>query len=370
MEFLVQDPYDDTPFFVVLLMRDSGGFFGGPVRFKVFTLAIACTLLATFAHAVTQAEYQLHKKITLGKEGGWDYFDVDPESGHVFIPRDSHILVADSEGNQVADILGVKGAHAIVFAPDLKKAFLSTDGSVSVLDMATMNISGEISLSGKDPDAVLYDSSLKRVFTFNGGGSQDATVIDAATAKVLGSIPLGGKPETAQADGEGRVYVNIEDKNRIAVIDSKALKVLATWPVAPCEDPAGMAIDVIHKRLFVGCRNRLMAVVDYTSGKVVGTVPIGSGVDANRFDPQTGLAFASCGEGVIVVAREEAPNKFGVAQTVRTERGARTMALDLRSHTLYTVTAQFGPPPPATKEHPHPYPAVISSTFTLLVYTQ
>jgi hypothetical protein len=325
---------------------------------------------AELAGAATPGQYELFKRITLGGEGGWDYFDVDPESGHVFIPRDSHVLVVDSEGNRVADISGVKGAHAIVFASELKKAFLSSDGAVSILDMGSMKISEEINLSGKDPDAILYDPSVKRVFTFNGGGTQDATAIDALSGRVLGSIPLGGKPETAQADGEGHVYVNVEDKSRIAAIDSKTLKVLETWPVAPCQDPAGMAIDIAHKRLFVGCRNRLMAVVDYTSGKVVGTIPIGSGVDANRFDPQTGLAFASCGEGMIIAGHEEDPGKFGVAQTIHTERGARTMALDVKSHNLYTITAQFGPPPPATKEHPHPYPTVISSTFTLLIYKQ
>jgi DNA-binding beta-propeller fold protein YncE len=331
------------------------------------TLALACP---PSADAAPDGEYQLHKKITLGGEGGWDYFDVDPGSGHVFIPRGSHILVVDSEGNKVMDIPGVKGAHAIAFAPDLKKAFLSTEASISILDMGSMAITGEVSLSGKDPDAILYDPSVKRVFTFNGGGTQDATAVDALTGRVLGNIPLGGKPEFAQADGEGHIYVNIEDKSKIAAIDSKTLKVLETWPVAPCQDPSGLAIDRAHRRLFAGCRNRLMAVVDYRSGKVLGTVPIGGGVDANRFDPQTGLAFASCGEGAIIAAHEESSGKFTVAQTIHTERGARTMALDLKDHIVYTVTAQFGPPPPPTKEHPHPYPMIVPNTFTLLIYKQ
>lgn len=336
-------------------------------------LLLAGTLLATcsvFAGAATSGEYQLYKRITLGGEGGWDYFDVDPGSGHVFIPRGSHILVVDSEGNKVADIPGVKGAHAIAFAPDLKKAFLSTEGSISILDMGSMEISGEVSLSGKDPDAILYDPSVKRVFTFNGGGSQDATAIDAVTGKVLGTISLGGKPEFAQADGEGHIYVNIEDKSKIAAIDSKTLQVLETWPVAPCQDPSGLAIDRAHRRLFAGCRNRLMAVVDYKTGKVLGTVAIGGGVDANRFDPQTGLAFASCGEGAVFAAHEESPGKFTVAQTIHSERGARTMAIDLKNHIVYTVTAQFGPPPAPTTEHPHPYPTIISNTFALLIYKQ
>jgi DNA-binding beta-propeller fold protein YncE len=341
-----------------------------PGLFLLLAGTLVTALVPLRAGATTSGEYRLHKKITLGGDGGWDYFDVDPESGHVFIPRGSHILVVDSDGNKVADIPGVKGAHAIAFAPDLKKAFLSTAGSVSVLGMSSMQISANVSLSDKDPDAILYDPSVKRVFTFNGGGTQDATAIDALTGKVLGSIPLGGKPEFAQADGEGHIYVNIEDKSRIAVIDSKTLQVLATWPLAPCQEPSGLAIDREHRHLFAGCHNRLMAVVDYASGKVVGTVPIGGGVDANRFDPQTGLAFASCGEGVIVAAREESPSKFVVSQTIHTERGARTMALDPKSHIVYAVTAQFGPPPAPTKERPHPYPSIISNTFTLLIYRQ
>ncbi len=315
-------------------------------------------------------DYRLITKITLGGEGGWDYFDVDPATGHVFIPRGEHILVVDSSGKQVADIRNVHGTHAIVFAPELKRAFLSAEGSVGVLDMEKLQALPGFDLAGKDPDAILYDASVKRVFTFNGGGTKDATAVDAGTGKVVGSVPLGGKPETGQADGDGHIYVNVEDKNQIVAFDSKTLKVLHTWPIAPCVEPAGLAIDVAHKRLFAGCHNQLMAVVDYTNGKVVATVPIGKGVDANRFDPVTGLAFASCGDGTITVAHEDSPDKYSVVQTIRTQRGARTMALDTKNHNVYTVTAEFGPPPPATPERPHPWPAVISKTFTLLIFGQ
>jgi DNA-binding beta-propeller fold protein YncE len=314
------------------------------------------------------SSYRLLKKLILGGEGGWDYFDVEPGTGHVFIPRGSHILVLDAEGKQVADIPGVKGAHAIVFAPELKRAFLSTDGTVTILDLETMKVASEVSLNGKDPDAILYDASVKRVFTFNGGGSKDATAIDAESGKVLASVPLGGKPETAQADGAGHVYVNVEDKNRIVAFDAKTFKVLNTWPLSPCEEPAGMAIDVAHQRLFAGCHNQLMAVVDYTNGKVVTSIPIGKGIDANRFDPGTGFAFASCGDGTITVAHEDSPDKYTVVQTIQTQRGARTMALDAKNHNVYTVTAEFGPPPAPTPERPHPHPTVISKTFTLLIF--
>src|SRR4029077_6368312 len=182
---------------------------------------------------------------------------------------------------------------------------------------------------------------------------------DAETGKLLGSVPLGGKPEFARADGSGRIYVNVEDKNQIVEFDSKTLKVLNTWSIDPCNEPSGLAIDVVNKRLFAGCHNQLMAVVDYTNGKVVATIPIGKGVDANRFDAGTGLAFASCGDGTITVAHQDSPDKYTVVQTIATQRGARTMALDTAHHKVYTVTAEFGPPPKATAENPHPWPTVI-----------
>lgn len=338
------------------------------VRLAMLVAGMFMILAGAVNSAGDAGEYRLVEKITLGGEGGWDYFEVDPATGNVFIPRGEHILVVDSKGKQVADIGNVHGTHAIAFSPELKRAFLSAEGSVAVLDLEKMQVVNSIDLAGKDPDAILYDASAGRVFTFNGGGTKDASAIDVSTGKLVGSIALGGKPETAQADGEGRVYVNIEDKNQIVAFDAKTLKVLHTWPVAPCEDPAGMAIDVAHKRLFTGCRNQLMAVVDYTTGKVIATVPIGKGVDANRFDPATGLAFASCGDGTITAAHQDSPDHYTVVQTISTQRGARTMALDAKTHNVYTVTAEFGPPPPATAEHPHPWPTVIAKTFTLLIF--
>jgi DNA-binding beta-propeller fold protein YncE len=338
--------------------------------FAMFLVASLVASLHSLKAASNSADYKLVQKLTLGGEGGWDYFDVDPDTGHVFIPRGEHIMALDSSGKQVADIGGVHGTHAIVFAPELKRAFLSAEASVAVLDMEKMQVLPAFDLKGKDPDAILYDASVKRVFTFNGGGTKDATAIDATTGEVVGSVPLGGKPETAQADGDGHIYANVEDNDQIVAFDSKTLKVLHTWPTAPCKDPAGMAMDVAHKRLFVGCRNQLMAMVDYTNGKVVATVPIGKGVDANRFDPATGLAYASCGDGTITVAHEDSPDKYSVVQTIATQRGARTMALDTKSHSVYTVTAEFEPPPPATPQNPHPWPKVISKTFTLLIFSQ
>ena len=328
-------------------------------------------LLATAAAvAASYSQYHQTANLLIGGEGGWDYFEVDSDSGRVFIPRDSHIQVLDGQLKLIADISGVDGAHAIVFAPDLKKAFLSTDASVSVLDIASMKITAKTALAGKDPDAILYDKFSHRVFTFNGGGTEDATAVDALTGKIVGNINLGGKPETAQTDGEGHIFVNIEDKSKIADFDASTLKLLHEWPLAPCQTPAGLAIDTAHKRLFVGCRNQLMAMVDYTNGKVVATLPIGKGDDANRFDPATGLAFASCGDGTITVAHEDSPDHLTVVQTIQTKPGARTMALDSRTHKVYTVTAKFGPPPAPTKENPHPYPSLVPNTFAALAFAQ
>ena len=236
--------------------------------------------------------------------------------------------------------------------------------------MGTLQVLREVTIPNRNPDAILYDPASKRVFAFNGGTDHEATAIDATTGEILGSIPLGGKLETGQADGAGRVYVNVEDKNQIAEIDSKTLKVLQVWPVDGCNEPAGLAIDVAHKRLFAGCHNQVMAVVDSTSGKVVATVPIGTGVDANRYDPPTGLAFASCGDGTITVAHQDSPDKYTVVQTISTQRGARTMALDRRNHNVYTVTAELGPPPAATPENPRPRPTIVPNTFTILIFSR
>jgi DNA-binding beta-propeller fold protein YncE len=318
------------------------------------------------------AGYHLVKKITLGGEGGWDYFTVDAATHRIFIPRQTHMLVLDPDGNVISDMPNFKGTHAVDFAPELKRGFTSNGAahSVTIFDMGTLQILKEVPVPDRNPDAILYDPASKRVFAFNGGTGHDATAIDAKTGEVLGSIPLGGKLETGQADGAGRVYVNNEDKNEIAAIDSKTLKVLNTWSIAPCNEPAGLAIDIAHKRLFAGCHNQLIAVVDYTNGKVVATIPIGTGVDANRYDPGTGLVFASCGDGTITVAHQDSPDKYTVVQTIMTQRGARTMALDTKNHTIYTVTAELGPPGPPTPEIPRPRPTIVPNTFVFMSFSQ
>jgi DNA-binding beta-propeller fold protein YncE len=316
--------------------------------------------------------YHLLKKIVLGGEGGWDYFTVDPATHHIFIARGDYVMVLDSDGNVVGklDVGKTNEAHAVALAPDLHRAFTSNGGgsSVTIFDPVALKVIGEVKIPNRDTDDIEYEPVSKRVFTFNGGKGNDTTAIDAVKGVVVGKIPLGGKPETAQADGQGHIYVNIEDKSELREIDAKTLQVMHSWSLAPCKNPSGQAIDTAHSLLIIGCHNGLMEFWDYAAGKVAGTVPIGKGVDANRFDPETGLAFASLGDGTITVAHEDAPDKFTVVQTIETMKGARTMALDTANHRIYTVSAEFGPPPAPTPKDPHPWPEMKPGTFTLMIY--
>jgi DNA-binding beta-propeller fold protein YncE len=305
----------------------------------------------------------------LGGEGGWDYLTLDPSSKHLFISRGTHVMVIDADsGKTVGDIPDTPGVHGIALAPEFGRGFTSNgrEGTVSIFDLATLKPISKVQNVGENPDAILYDPATKRVFTFN-GRSHDSTAIDAATGKIVGKIPLDGKPEFGVTTGKGEIFVNIEDKSELAALDPKDLKVKSVWPLAPCESPSGLAMDVANRRLFSGCDNEMMAVVNADTGKVVATPAIGKGVDADRFDPATKLAFASCGEGVLTVVSEDSPHQFSVAQTVRTERGARTMELDPQTHKIYLVTAKFGPPPAPSAEQPHPRPAILPDSFVVLV---
>jgi DNA-binding beta-propeller fold protein YncE len=249
----------------------------------------------------------------------------------------------------------------------LGKGFISAGGEsmVHIFDPKTLKTLGKVKV-GETPDAILYDPATKRVFTFNARG-HDATAVDAEKGTVVGSIDLGGKPEFAVSDGQGTIYVNLEDKNQLFALDPAKLAVKSRWNLDKCESPSGLAIDRKNRRLFSGCDNKVMDVLDADSGKVLATLPIGEGVDATAFDDETGLAFASCGEGVMTVVQEESSDKFSVAETVKTQRGARTMALDPKTHNAFTVTAQFGPRPEPTAQMPRPRPPVLPETFVVLV---
>lgn len=313
--------------------------------------------------------YKVINKISIGGEGSWDYLTVDSDSRRLFISRGTRVQVVDIEKNALSgEIPDTPGVHGIALAPDLHRGFTSNgrDASVTVFDLKTLAVLNTIKGTGTNPDAILYDAVSHRVFTFN-GGSDDATAIDASSSKVVGTIPLGGKPEFAVADAKGRIYVNIEDKSSLLSFDSRTLKIEGRWRLAPCEEPSGLAMDRDHRRLFAGCGNKLMAVVDADTGHVVTTLPIGRGVDANIFDPSSGLAFSSNGDGTLTVVREDSPDKFTVVENVATQRGARTMALDEKTHRLYLVTAEFSPPPAPTPGNPRPRPTMVPGSFVVLV---
>jgi len=329
--------------------------------------ALFVSLFAIFSTAADPG-YHVIKTYKLGGEGGWDYLNLDSSSRRLYISRATHVIVIDADsGKPVGDIPDTPGVHGIALAPELGRGFISNgrEGTVTIFDIQTLKLITKLKV-GDNPDAILYDSATKRVFTFN-GKSHDSTALDAAKGTVLGTIKLEGKPEFAASDGKGEIFVNIEDKSQLDAIDPAKLEVKSRWPLAPCEEPSGLSIDRENRRLFAGCDNKMMAVVDADSGKVLATPAIGDGVDATAFDPGTGLAFASCGEGVLTVVREESPNKFSVAENVKTQDGARTLALDDKTHQVFVVTAKFGPPPAPTADQPHPRHSILPDTFVVLV---
>jgi DNA-binding beta-propeller fold protein YncE len=338
------------------------------MRSTKWLVSLISLSLAAVALAAAGPGYHVATTYKVGGDGGWDYLNADSDARRLYISRGTHVIVLDADsGKSVGDIPDTPGVHGIALAPELGRGFTSNgrEGTVSIFDIKTLALSNKVKV-GDNPDAILYDPATKRVFTFN-GRSNDSTAIDAASGKVLGTIKLDGKPEFAASDAKGEIFVNIEDKSELVAIDPNTLEVKAKWPLAPCTEPSGLAIDRKNRRLFVGCDNKMMAVVDADSGKVLATPAIGEGVDATAFDPETGLAFASCGEGVLTVVKEESPDKFGVAENVKTEQGARTLALDAKTHNVFVVTAKFGPPPAATADNPHPRRTILPDSFVVLV---
>ncbi len=330
------------------------------------SILLFCTLASA---APASGGYHLLKKVVLGGEGGWDYLTVDSANRHLFISRGTHVMVLDADTYAVVgDIPDTQGVHGIAIASDEGRGYTSNGRSntATFFDLKTLKVLGTVP-TGQGPDAIIYDPASHRVFTMNGHG-ESTTAIDAATGTVAGTVPLGGGPEFAAADGKGHVYVNLEDKSMVVALDSKALKILNTWPLAPGESPSGMAMDTTHRRIFSGCHNKMMTVMDADSGKVITTVPIGQGVDANGFDPKTRFAFSSNGDGTLTVVHEDSPDKFTVVENVSTQPRARTMALDTKTHNVYLVTAEFGTSPAPTAAQPRPRPPMVPNTFTLLVF--
>ena len=304
--------------------------------------AVAVLLLAAAALAADGSGYRVVQRYTLGGEGGWDYVSIDPSTRRLYIARATRVMVVDADSGKLAgELPDTPGIHGVALVSDLKRGFTSNgrDNSVTVFNLETLKPEARISV-GEGPDAIVFDPFSRRVFTFNGRG-KSATAIDAADNKVAGTIPLAGRPEFAVADGKGRMYVDIEDKNELAAIDTKGLSVVKRWPLAPCEEPTGIAMDPPSRRLFVGCRNRKLAVLNADTGAVITTLPIGQGVDAVAFDPSSQYVFSSNWDGTLTIIHEDAPDKYTPVDNVPTALGARTMALDPQSHHIYLVTAKY-----------------------------
>ena len=332
------------------------------MKTQLASALVALTFTAAVVHA---ADYQLTKTIPVGGEGGWDYLSVDSASHRLYVSHASKVVVIDTAAEKVVgEITNTPGVHGIAVAPELNRGFVSCgrENKVAVVDLKTLETLSKIE-TGQNPDAIHYEPKHAEVYTFN-GRSKDATVIDAKSGKVVATIPLGGKPEFAQEDAEaGRIFVNIEDTSEVVAIDIAKHEVAARWSIKPGEEASGMAIDLKNHRLFLGCGgSKMMVMLDYTSGKVVGSVPIADGVDANAFDPASQLAFASCGAGTTTIAHEEG-DKFTVVQTLKTAKGSRTMTIDPATHKIYLAAADY-----AAGSEGERRPKMVADSFKVLVF--
>ena len=335
---------------------------------------LVCSSLALSAFAIRFSgppAYHLVKKIAIGGTERWDYLTLDSTAHRLYITRSNQIIILNLDtGSATRKLLNTPGVHGVSLAPSLNRGYTSNGAASTstIFDLKTLKVLGNVK-TGANPDAIVYDPFSQRVFTFN-GLSNDATVFDARTAVVLGTIPLGGKPEFAVTDGNGQVFVNVEDTNEVLTLDVKRLIVSKRFALNPCAEPTGLSIDQRNHRLFIGCRNQLMAVVDADSGGIVTTLPIGKGVDATTFDPGTDLAFSSNGDGTVTVVHEDSPNRFSVVQTLVTLAGARTMALDPQTHRLFLATARFGSTPVSISSQLSKRHSIIADSFEVLVYGQ
>jgi DNA-binding beta-propeller fold protein YncE len=343
------------------------------IRMNSGALLAAAVLVCGYSYAADKdktPEYRFIGEIPVAGDTGWDYLSIDPAARRLYVTHGTHIVVIDLDAQKVVgDIGDTPRVHGFALAPDLGRGFSSNgdESKVSIVDLKSLGTVSKVATQ-ENPDAIVYEPGHKEVYAFNGRG-HSATVIGANSGAVVATIPLPGKPEFAAVDpAAGRVYVNIEDKNAILAIDTGSHQVVSTWPIAPGESASGMAFDAANHRLFVGCDNKLMLMVDSTNGKVVSSVPIGDGVDANAFDPQLHLAFSSNGEGNLTIAHEDSPQKLTVVQTVQTQKSARTMALDPNTHRVYVAAATFVPAPKTAPGEPRHRPATVPGSFKILVY--
>ncbi len=332
-------------------------------------LAILLSAAAGCAHVEQSVHgYEVVGKYFVGGAGGWDYVSIDEQRHHLFVGRSDRVQVIDTGTGSVVGELAIGGVHGVAVARELGLGFTSNgrSDSVTVFDLNTFAVVDTVKVTGKNPDAILYEPVSHLVLTFN-GGSANVTAIDAASRKVVGTIAVSGKPEFAASDERGRVFVNIEDKNTIAVIDPASFTVAKYWPLTGCDEPTGLAIDPAGARLFSVCHNQKMVVIDSKTGAVVGSLPIGASVDGVVFDPAYDVAISANGDGTATIVRKDRAGRYEVAGNVATQRSARTIALDSSTHRLYLPAASFMPAPAPTAEQPRPRPAMVEDSFVILV---
>ena len=345
-----------------------------------------CALILSPAvfHAAPQGSgYRVIRTIHLGGEGDWDYVTVDPDARRIYIPRSTHIMVLDEDtGKLIADIPGMNGLHGVAVAREFNRGFVTgnkseTEGTIYIFDLKTLKITSSIKSNSIDTDSLIYDPGTKRVFVNNGDG-MNLTVVDAATEKVVGTMPFNANPEAAVADGKGSIFQDLEDKGQVMEYDAKTLTVKNKWSTAPCETPVGLAMDKVHRRLYVACRGKggtapgVLVVMNADNGKVVASMPIAIGVDGDVFDPDTGNVFATCRDsgdgktGVTKIFHADSPDKISLVADVKTIYGARTLSLDPTTHHIFTIGTEQNTPVPPTAKDPNPRPKPVPSTFEVL----
>ena len=333
---------------------------------------LLCVLATGAAATSSKSEWTTLAHHQLGGEGGWDLMAIDTPTRRLFIARDTRVMVVDLDrGVSVGEIGGMTRAHGVALAPKQHRGFATSGGSdeIVVFDLDTLATIARVPAQGSNPDAIAFDEASGRVFAFN-GHSNDASVLDAANGRFVEKIALPGKPELGVSDGHGAIFVNIEDKAHIARIDAKTAKVTADWPLGSCEEPSGLALDVMHERLFSVCGNHEMVVVDARSGRIVATLPIGDGPDGDAFDPTTSNIFSSNSDGTLTVIHEDAPDRYRVTANVATPPRSRTIVLDPRGGRVVLPGATFGATPAPDAEHPHPRPPMQSGSFGFIVVGQ
>jgi YVTN family beta-propeller protein len=338
---------------------------------KKINVILSLMVLLCFSNIFAQTNtsgYKILNKFHLEGDGGWDYLTIDDSTSRLYISHGTMVQVFDVVTQKViGTIPDTKGVHGIALARDINKGFISNgkDSSVTIFNLKSLEVITKVSVTGKNPDAILYDQFSHKVFVYN-GRSSNATVIDANTNKVIGTIELSGKPEFSVTDGKGKIFVNIEDKSQVCLINPTTLKVEQTWSVAPGEEPSGLALDPKDHRLFIVCGNKLMMVMNSENGTIVSKIDIGDRVDGVAYDPSLKRAYSSNGDGTMTIVQEENENTFKVVENFATQKGGRTITLNSKTHNIYIPTADFGPAPEATKENTHPRPAIIPNSFVIL----